>query len=191
MDVQQNTAQPVQQLQQARPVIEQPIYVLPQSKSRALIPKIVILLVLGGIFYLGVLLNLSLLDLTSEVSDVANLTSLILLLCVIILGIFLAVRQAESSYKFYHNKITQGKRDIKYTAISNINPKQDFLDKLFKTYSINLGSNFFLRHLPQEVQISAYLQKLINYAKQSQNIQNNPITSQNGYQTNSYQGRFQ
>jgi len=191
MDVQQNTAQPVQQLQQARPVIEQPIYVLPQSKSRALIPKIVILLVLGGIFYLGVLLNLSLLDLTSEVSDVANLTSLILLLCVIILGIFLAVRQAESSYKFYHSKITQGKRDIKYTAISNINPKQDFLDKLFKTYSINLGSNFFLRHLPQEVQISAYLQKLINYAKQSQNIQNNPITSQNSYQTNSYQGRFQ
>ena len=45
MDVQQN-----QQQIRTQPQVEQPIYVLPQVKTRALVPKIVTLLVLGGIF---------------------------------------------------------------------------------------------------------------------------------------------
>ena len=43
------------------------------------------------------------------------------------------------------------------------------LDKIFKTYSINLGNGKFIRNVSQEVQIKNYLDKLINYAKQQTN----------------------
>jgi len=157
--------------------VEQPMYVLPQVKKRALIPKIITLLVLGGIFYLGVLLNLTLLELSEESYSVVNLISLIILLCVIILGVFLAVRKAEQDFKFYKTSLFQGKKLINYVNILNINPKQDLLDKIFKTYSINLGNNFHLRHISQQIQIGAYLQKLINYNKQNQ-----PTSYQNNFQ---------
>ena len=157
--------------------VEQPMYVLPQTKKRALIPKIITLLVLGGIFYLGVLLNLTLLELSEETYSIVNLVSLILLLCVLVLGISLAVRKAEQDFKFYRTKLFQGKKFINYISILNINPKQDFLDKIFKTYSINLGNNFHLRHISQKIQIGTYLQKLINFNKQNQ-----PTSYQNNFQ---------
>ena len=163
MDVQQP-----QQQTGTQPQVEKPIYVLPQIKTRALIPKIVSLLVLGGIFYLGVLLNLSLIDITNDTASIVNLVSLILLLCVIALGIFLSFHKAEASYKFYRLGLSQGKKIINYNHIINTTPKQDFLDKIFKTYSINLGEGFYLRHISQNIQISGYLQKLIDYSKQSQ-----------------------
>ena len=163
MNVQQN-----QQQIRPQPQVEQPIYVLPQVKTRALVPKIVTLLVLGAIFYLGVLLNLSLLDITENAASIINLISLIILLCVIALGIFLSFHRAEMSYRFYRKGLSQGKKSINYINIINTNPKQDLLDKIFKTYSINLGDGFYLRHISQSVQIEGYLQKLINYSKQNQ-----------------------
>jgi hypothetical protein len=159
-----------------QPFVEKPIYVLPQVKTRALVPKVITLLVLGGIFYLGVLLNLSLLDITKDTTSIVNLVSLIILLCVVALGIFLSFHKAEMSYKFYRGGLSQGKKSINYISIINTTPKQGILDKIFKTYAINLGSGFYLRNISQSIQISGYLQKLINYSKQNQT---------NSYQSNS------
>jgi hypothetical protein len=158
--------QQIQQRTPNQPLIEKPIYVLQQNKMRALIPKVISLLVLGGIFYLGVLLNLSLLDISKETNSIANLVSLILLLCVVALGIFLSLHKAGTPYKFYRIRLSQGKKSINYINIINTSPKQDFLDKIFHTYAINLGQGFYLRHISQQTQISGYLQKLINYSKQ-------------------------
>lgn len=144
---------------------EQPIYILPQSKKRALIPKIISLLILGGIFYLGVLLNISLLNLTANQEQGISLASLIILLLVIFLGIYLSLRRANKPYEFYKNRIAFNKKEIFYTKIINTAAKQDFLDKIFKTCSVNLGNNFHLRNISQQVQISDYLQKLINYSQ--------------------------
>ena len=158
-----NVQQPQQQLR-TQPLTQRPFYVLPQVKTRALIPKIISLLVLGAVFYLGVLLNISLLEITKETTSIVNLIALILLLCVIALGIFLSFHKAETPYQFYRKELRQGKKSINYTSIINVNPKQDILDKMFKTYSISLGEGFYLRNISQEIQISAYLQKLIKYS---------------------------
>ncbi len=55
---------------------EQPIYILPQKKSRALIPKILSLLGLGVVFYLGILLNLSLLNLRAGEESIVKMIGL-------------------------------------------------------------------------------------------------------------------
>ncbi len=167
----------VQQPQQTQP--EQPIYVLLQNKKRAFIPKVVIFIVLGVIFYLGVLLNVSLLELSASTETVTKLVALILLLLVIVLGIYLTFHRAVQPYKFYRNRIYFNKKEIAYIDIINTAAKQDFWDKLFKTYNINLGHDYFIRNIPLKVQISNYLQQLINYAKTNYaRTQQQPISSQ-------------
>ncbi len=148
--------------------VEQPVYILPQNKLRALLPKFITFLALGIIFYLGILLNLSLMELTSSTENLIQTFSLILLLFIIILGIYLAIHRANQAYKFYRNRLWIHKKELYYINIISITTKQDLWDKLFKTYSINLGNQFYLKHISNNTQISDYLQQLVNYVKREQ-----------------------
>ena len=145
---------------------EKSIYVLQQNKKRAIIPKILLLVVLGIIFYLGLLLNLRLLDLLGSEETTTKTVSLIILIVIIILGIILTIVKANRSYIFYQNRIMFGKKQIFYQEISNTNLKINFMDKMFKTYSISLSKKFRLRNIPQELNLQSYLQQLVNYSKQ-------------------------
>ena len=146
---------------------EQPIYKVYESKKRALIPKILSLVGLSIIFYLGVLLNISLLELDAGQETSLKIGSLVVLILLIMLGIVLAQRKAKIPYLFYSNRMTHGKDIIYFTEISNTIAHKDPFDKYFKTYSINLGKNIFLRHIPDEIQLSGYIQQLIEYAKRT------------------------
>jgi hypothetical protein len=168
---QSNVTQQPQPVQ--RPPVEQPVYVLQQNKKRALIPKITTQIVLGFIFYLGVLLNISLLKLSASSETVIKLVALILLLLIVIVGIFLAFHQTSVPYRFYRNRIKLYKKEVLYVNIINTNPKIDFWDKLFKTYSIKISKDRYIRNIPQTVQISNYLQQLINYVRNSTSSQGN------------------
>ncbi len=150
------------------PTIEPPIYILPQNKLRALAPKFITFLILGLIFYLGIWLNLSLMELTSSIEELIQTISLILLLSIIILGIYLAIHRANQSYKFYRHRLWIHKKELYYLNIITITTQQDLWDKIFKTYSVNLGNQFYLRHISNSTQISGYLQQLVDYAKQQQ-----------------------
>ncbi len=144
---------------------EKPLYILDQSFTRSLIPKIAILVLLGVIFYLGVLLNLSLLILEPDTELIIKITSVIILLVIVLLGIILASHHAKKPYFFYQNRIVFDRNEIYLTNILNILPKQNLLDKLFNTYHINLGGSFHLKHISQQVKLQEYLQQLMNYAK--------------------------
>ncbi|NQV91502.1 hypothetical protein HQ489_03430 [Candidatus Woesearchaeota archaeon] len=147
---------------------EQPIYVLSQKVSRALIPKILSLLGLGVIFYLGILLNLALLNLRAGEESIVKMIGLGVVFAIIALGIYLGIHHAKLSFRFYNNRIMQGKKQIMYLEIVNTKMKQNFLDKMFKTYSIELGKNFQLKHIPMTINVENYIQQLIQYARQSQ-----------------------
>ncbi|MDP3989676.1 MAG: hypothetical protein Q8Q01_00545 [archaeon] len=144
---------------------EQPQYVLPQKKSRALIPKFIILAVLGVIFYLGVLLNVVLLDLTASQETTIKLTSLIILIILIGLGIYLAIRRSKLQYIFYRDRLIFGKEEMFYHEILNTKIKKDIFDVLFHTYGINLGHDFHLRHIHDEINLENYLNQLIAYTR--------------------------
>ncbi|MBI2112685.1 hypothetical protein HYT52_04080 [Candidatus Woesearchaeota archaeon] len=143
---------------------ETPAYILSQSKARALVPKILSFFVLGVIFYLGVLLNLSLLELSSEVKDMVEIGSVGILVVVIILGIYLAIRRAWQQYLFYSTKIVQNKKSVEYVLITNVVPKKNLWDKMFKTQSYPLTKEFSLKHISDDIQLQNYLQQLVDYA---------------------------
>jgi hypothetical protein len=145
---------------------EQPSYVLPQSKKRAATPKMISLIVLGGIFYLGIMLNLALLELDKDTNSLVKLLSLIFLLMMLSLGTFLTIHHANSKYYFYREKIIFNKKEIYYKDIINTEPKRDFFDKLLKSYSINLGHDFVIRHVPNNINMKDYIGRLVSYTRQ-------------------------
>jgi hypothetical protein len=143
---------------------EQPVYVLPLDKKRVLIPKIVSLLVLGIIFYLGVLLNINLLKLKATEDTIIQVIALIFVLTIIILGTFLSYKQAKTEYAFYRNHLTGYKKDIPYQTIIKVDIKQNILDKAFRTYSLDLGSGK-IEYIPNAIQIQDYVQQLVSYSR--------------------------
>ena len=147
------------------PQQERPIYVLPQNKKRIIIPRIVILVLLGTIFYLGILLNISLLDLSGSQETIVKTVSLGILILIVIFGIFLALRRAKQVYKFYRNGIKINKNEIIYSEITNTTPKQSFVDKMFKTQTIALTKKFQLKNFPEQMQLQGYIEQLIEYTK--------------------------
>lgn len=146
---------------------EQPVYILPQRKGRALIPKIISFSALGVLFYAGILLNLYLLKISAETELIVKLASLAFLALIVVVGIIISFRKA-AAYQFYRDRIKHHRKQIYYREIVHTQPKQDFLDKLFKTYSISLSKKFVLRNLSQQTQISNYLQQLTSYAHRTQ-----------------------
>lgn len=144
---------------------EQPLYVLHQKTSRAVLPKLITLVILSIIFYVGVLLNVNLLDLSASQETSIQIGTFAFLLLVVIIGVILAGKKAHTPYLFYRAKITHGKKEIAYTAVINTQPTTDFLGKMFKTYSMNLGNDFHLRHISNETQIQDYIKQMMQYAK--------------------------
>ncbi len=143
----------------------QPTYVLPQNKKRTLIPKMLLLVVLGVIFYSGILLNITLLNLTAGDDTVIKMIALIILIIVVGVGIFLDYHQASQPHTFYQDRLVVEKKEHLYHAIEKVERKQNFWDKLFKTYSVDLGDSVVLRNIPVAVPIEGYIQQLVAYAK--------------------------
>jgi len=150
------------------PVPEQPLYSLYQDKKRALIPKISSLFLLGIIFFLGILLNLSLLELTPAQKLYAKIVSLLLLLILISVEMYRSFHHAHQPYVFYRHKILFLKKELVYSDIITIAEKTDWIDNYYHTYSLNLGHTFFIKNIPQQLKINEYLQQLIQYSQRSQ-----------------------
>jgi len=148
--------------------IEQPIYILPQNKKRVIIPQTLTLFILGILFYLGILLNISLLDLLASEETTIQLISLILLILIIIMGIFNAYYQSSKPYTFYKSSLQIKKKTLRYVDINTITQNQNFFDKLFQTYSLTLNQKILLENIPQEVDVQTYLNQLIEYSKKTQ-----------------------
>ncbi|MBS3169431.1 hypothetical protein J4210_03015 [Candidatus Woesearchaeota archaeon] len=153
----------------------QPLYILPKQKGRAIIPKTVLLLFLGVIFYLGVLLNLSLLDLSAEQETIANLIASIVIIILVGIGAIRTIRQAKSLYYFYQDQIVSQQKSIAYPVITSIKREEKMADKLFKTYSLILNDQFKLKYLSQQVNIQEYIEKMQAYASGRAGMMNEKI----------------
>ncbi len=147
--------------------VEQPIYAVYENKRRALIPKTISLLFLAFIFYVGVLINISLLELDATQETSLKTGALLVLAFLIIAGTVLTFKKSQQPYLFYRNKITHGKENIYYVNIDNTSQQINFLDKKFKTYSIQLGKKFLLNHIPESIPLSNYLQQLVDFARKN------------------------
>lgn len=150
---------------------EQPVYTLHKSRARAIIPKILSFMVLGIVFYVGILLNLAILSLDASQETIVNIVSLTILLILIFMGIYLTIHSANAPYRFYRNRLSFKKEEIFYNNIVNIMVKKNLMDKVFKTYTLNLGGDFHVKHIPNNIDMQSYIKQLIDFVKKNPNIQ--------------------
>ncbi len=141
----------------------EPQYKAYQKKSRAIIPKTIILIILGAILYLGLLINLTLLKFSAEQEEIVRISSLVAIIFLIVLGIFLSALRSKRPYLFWQDKITFGKDEIFYQNIENTTSKRNIWDKIFSTYKIKLNNKFSIKHISMDVQLEKYLNQLKQY----------------------------
>lgn len=144
---------------------EQPLYSLGQLRKRSLIPKILTLILLSIIFYLGILLNLYLLEMNAQQETLVKTLSLVLLLGIVALGVYFSYNKASKKILFYKNSVEFNNKKQKYAEITNIFPSKNLFDKMFHTYQIKLTKDFTIRNIPDSVQLKEYIEKLIEYNK--------------------------
>jgi len=141
------------------------LYSVASKKSRVLIPKIFILLILGVVLYMGILLNVGLLALDGETETIVKSSSIFVVILIILVGILLNLKKAKTSYNFYQTSIANGKSNINYADIENVQVKRGLWDRMFGTYTLVLSKKFKIEGIPKKIDLQAYTQQMINYNK--------------------------
>ena len=146
--------------------LTQPLYKLEQKKNRLIFPSVVIPFLLSVIFYLGVLLNISFLELNGKTETTVKAAILIILIVLNIINFILVIKKSRKKYLFFNNRLSFDEKEISYQEIAEIREQQNILDKWFGTYSLKLNPKFAIKNIPKELKIQNYLQQMINYSKQ-------------------------
>ena len=147
--------------------MELPQYTLYLSLPRILIPKALILMCLGGFLYLGVWLNLLILNIIIP----AEYHMYIILgigVLVVMQGILNYLKFSNYRYLFYRDRVIyEGKNEkaIMLSDIQNIGFGKNFVDNIFNTGTITLSPAHKMRYVANTNQVYFYLQKLVQYAQ--------------------------
>ncbi|MBU1111964.1 MAG: hypothetical protein ABIG93_01560 [archaeon] len=144
------------------------LYSVASKKSRILVPNALTLIILGVVFYMGILLNVGLLALDAETETIVKSSSIFVVILIVLVGILLNLKKAKTSYQFYQTTITNGKSNINYADIENIQVKRCLWDRMFGTYTLKLSKKFSVEGIPKKVDLQNYVQQMVNYNRRSQ-----------------------
>src|SRR3989344_5304537 len=146
---------------------EQPIYLLLLNKKRILIPAAITLIALSAIFYLGILINISLLELSAQEETITKLISLILLILILAIGISNSYLQANKPLPFYKSYLKLKKSNLDYSKINIITMHKNILDKIFHTYTLKINQKQPINDIPEKIDLVPYLNQLKEYAQKT------------------------
>lgn len=142
--------------------METPQYSLKPNLDRFIVPRVILVLILGIAFFFGIYLNLALLKM-----EVGLIQFTIIFLAVAVAAA-LAIVQNMSYYKalqydFFTNHIQIGGNPIMLNTVSGISLKQDIFDKMFNTCTIELPPVAKIKYIPNSYQIYSYIQQLLQF----------------------------
>lgn len=141
---------------------EIPQYAIKPKLIRLLIPQFLKLVVLCGLFYLGILLNLYLLQI--DAPSWLNLVVIGMLVLLLIIQILITHKKAQDwRYEFYSNRLDYfGDRmnSLLYSNIFDIKIKRNFFDLLSGTATIALSKDFKINYVGNYEEVARYCQGL-------------------------------
>ena len=147
--------------------MELPQYALRPNFMRIILPKSISLICLGGLFYIGILINLFLLG----IAPPAYVSALIIAIIVTIIIIEAALSYIKASkirYLFFPNRIEiygEKSQIIDLLTLGNVALKKTFVDNMMSTGTILLPPNFEIKNVSKPEQMMNYAKSLIEYAK--------------------------
>lgn len=178
---------------------EKVLYNLPIKKLRYFLPKFFTLIILSGVFYLGIMFNLSMLKIKASLETQIQGISLLIILLLVALGILINLKKSATHYKFYSNRINiKKKQDINYLDIRTMVEKKNLLDKIFSSYTlvVTYDSNakkkeIIIGPVSSKVNIKDYINKMIAYVKANPQPSYNQNYNRGNYNQANYQRNYQ
>ncbi len=144
------------------------LYTLKPNKKRAIIPKVISVLFLCILFYLGIQLNLYLLEV-----PISTFTAVLIISALFILFVFESImtysKADRLTYYFHDDKLTvQNKelRSIDYLDVQNTSIKQNLVDKVFNTGTIILAPDFSIKFINNSSQLYNWINQLVARSRQ-------------------------
>ncbi len=145
---------------------EAPLYVLKPSKARILVPNSIKLILLCVIFYTGILLNVSLLEIAIPFS--VNILIVVVLVILILLETMLTfIRLSKIQYIFYSNRmqvVGPKPQYVMFSTVSSVTSSQNLFDKIFNTGTIMLGT-YKMTAIGDLAANLEYMQKLVQSSR--------------------------
>ena len=149
------------------PIMELPQYSVKPKKARAIVPELLKLLLLSSIFYVGIFLNLSLLEVSLSLS--LNLLIILAVVVMIALQSLLSyVSLSKTSYDFYLDRLEiTGKRPrtVHYYDVQQPSIKKGFFDRTYKTGTVVIGPKLKLSNVEKPEEVLNYLQDMMAYSQ--------------------------
>ena len=147
--------------------IDVPKYIVRPKPNRFLIDKVLILLLLGGLLYLGVFVNYYLLD--TNIPTYWNIIIVVGIVIILALELILCyLKYSNYSYEFHEEyiKIADAKsKTINYHDILTVEYSANIIDKKLNIATIILklkdGSNVKLKYLDNPNQAFTWIQKML------------------------------
>ena len=144
-----------------------PKYRIRPKPERFLIDKLLILLGLGVLFYLGIYVNYYLLD--STIPIYLNILFIFGIILLIVMELILCyIKYGNYAYEFYEQRLVINDSkvvEIPYSEVKHVHYTSNFLDKQFNTGSIVLemksNRNIKLKYLDNPNQAYTLMQKYI------------------------------
>ena len=147
--------------------IDIPKFKVSPKPERFLVDKILVLIILGALLYIGIYVNYYLLN--QMIPTVLNWIFIIIILIILIIDALLCyMSYGHYNYEFHDNRmlINDGHiSEIKYVDVKQLSYASNILDRLMKTGSISLttndGKKIKLKYLYNSNQLYFWLQKVI------------------------------
>ncbi|MBW2992722.1 hypothetical protein KY345_05900 [Candidatus Woesearchaeota archaeon] len=146
--------------------METPNYSTKPNITRVLVPRIIILLVLSALLYVGIRINFAVFNM--EFPGMINILVIIFIIILAAADIFLTnMKNKENKIYFFNDRIEiKGKEDITVALgpITDAEVKKDFFDKILKTGSIVLSNGQIIKNLNYPDRIREYIMQLLRRA---------------------------
>ena len=145
-----------------------PEYVIRPHVIRSVVPQIIFTIVLATVFYVGIALNVYLLNISIPTS--INILIIIVLVLLIIIQVLLTYLQtSKTRYSIYKNRIQiEGVKQeyVMFNSIQEIKMKRGFFDRMFNTGTIIIEpSKLKITSIPDFNQTMAYLNQMVQYSR--------------------------
>jgi hypothetical protein len=147
-----------------------PVYVLRPSMKRILLPKLVYLVPLGILLYVGAYLNFRFIGI--QTTTLVHASILLIVFLLVAFDLLFEYRKAlRLEYCFYRDRLYAGGSWLAYNAIGHIDTRRNLFDRMGGTCELLINGSVRLRHIPDSYNIYQYVQNLVNYSRQPQQRQ--------------------
>jgi len=144
-----------------------PRYTIKPNVLRKVIPQLITTAALCAVFYLGIYINIYLLEIFIP-PNVKNLIFVVLGLLVVVQGLLSYIQISKIRYSVYDNRVQMESSNPQYAmfnSIQEIKIMRNAFDKIFNTGTVVIYPGLKIEAIPNVDQVSDYLKQMMQYTR--------------------------